>query len=52
MNTLIIRGGRVIDPANKRDEIVDLFIRRRKNRHDDFQMTERNRKPKKSTQPV
>jgi dihydroorotase len=25
-NTTIIRNGRVIDPANKRDEIADLFI--------------------------
>ena len=26
MNALIIRNGRVIDPANKRDEIADLYI--------------------------
>src|ERR1700751_1986449 len=26
MSTTIIRNGRVIDPANKRDEIADLFI--------------------------
>jgi dihydroorotase len=26
MNTLIIRNGRIIDPANKRDEVGDLFI--------------------------
>ena len=26
MNTTIIRNGRVIDPANKRDEIADLYI--------------------------
>ena len=31
MTALIIRGGRVIDPANKRDEIADCFCRRRKN---------------------
>ena len=26
MNALIIRGGRVIDPANKRDEVADVFV--------------------------
>jgi dihydroorotase len=26
MSSMIIRGGRVIDPANKRDEVVDLAI--------------------------
>jgi dihydroorotase-like cyclic amidohydrolase len=26
MSTTIIRNGRVIDPANKRDEVVDLVI--------------------------
>jgi dihydroorotase len=26
MNALIIRNGRIIDPANRRDEIADLFI--------------------------
>jgi len=26
MSAAIIRNGRVIDPANKRDEIVDLLI--------------------------
>ena len=26
MSAIIIRGGRVIDPANKRDEIADLYI--------------------------
>src|SRR5207244_6647083 len=26
VNTTIIRNGRVIDPANKRDEIADLYI--------------------------
>lgn len=25
--TLIIKGGRVIDPANQRDEVADLFVR-------------------------
>ena len=30
MNTLIIRNGRVIDPANNRDEITDLFVENRK----------------------
>ena len=24
--TLLIRNGRIIDPANKRDEIADLFV--------------------------
>ena len=26
MSAIIIRGGRIIDPANKRDEIADLYI--------------------------
>ncbi|MFY9310003.1 MAG: amidohydrolase family protein, partial [Bacteroidia bacterium] len=26
MNTLHIKGGRIIDPANKRDEVADLWI--------------------------
>ena len=26
MNTLIIRGGHIMDPANKRDELADVFI--------------------------
>ncbi|PYK30058.1 MAG: dihydroorotase, partial [Verrucomicrobia bacterium] len=26
MNAMIIRSGRIIDPANKRDEVVDLAI--------------------------
>ncbi|MGZ4983996.1 MAG: dihydroorotase, partial [Chthoniobacterales bacterium] len=26
MSTTIIREGRIIDPANRRDEIADLFI--------------------------
>jgi len=26
MSSLVIRNGRVIDPANKRDEIADLYI--------------------------
>ena len=26
VSAIIIRGGRLIDPANKRDEIADLYI--------------------------
>ena len=26
MSTTIIRNGRVIDPANKRDQVADLYI--------------------------
>ena len=26
MSATIIRNGRVIDPANKRDEVIDLLI--------------------------
>jgi predicted amidohydrolase len=26
MNATIIRNGRVIDPANNRDEVADLYI--------------------------
>jgi dihydroorotase len=26
VSTIIVRGGRIIDPANKRDEIADLYI--------------------------
>ncbi len=32
MNATIIRNGRVIDPANKRDEISDLYITDGRNR--------------------
>jgi dihydroorotase len=26
MSSLVIRGGRIIDPANKRDQVADLFV--------------------------
>ncbi len=26
MSAIVIRNGRIIDPANERDEIADLFI--------------------------
>ena len=33
MSATIIRNGRVIDPANKRDEVADVYIADGKIRH-------------------
>ena len=54
MSSTIIRNGRIIDPANKRDEIADLYIGdgRIVDAKSEIAEDQRNRKLKRLTRTV